>query len=254
MSNSYKMEEWENGVLVFAITRKHKRNAINYEVMDGLQDALRRARKPHVKALVITGEGEQAFCSGGDLSVFHELRTEEQAYQMLSRMGDILYELVMLPKPTFALLNGIAVGGGCEIATACDFRVARKGIKAGFVQGNLAITTGWGGGTMLLEKLELSNAMKMLYEAKRYNAEELMELGFIQYIYDGEPREALQTMLGSVFQLEAGVLGAYKEILIRKWKTNSIKERMEKEIRQCAILWESEAHHKQVEKFIGNKK
>jgi enoyl-CoA hydratase len=253
MSDSYKMEEWENGVLLFTITREHKRNAINYEVMDGLVEAIHRSKGPNIKALVVTGEGEKAFCSGGDLSVFHELKTEEQAYQMLSRMGDILYQLAMLPKPTVALMNGTAVGGGCEIAAACDFRIARKGVKAGFVQGNLAITTGWGGGTVLLERLSISNAMKMLYEAKRYSLGELVELGFVQYIYEGDSKNGLSSTIGSILNLEGGVLQAYKEVLIRKWKDSNLKERIEKEIRQCAMLWESEAHHKQVDRFIDNK-
>lgn len=249
---SYKIIKIED-ILLFTITREQKRNAINFEVMDGLKKAIHMALNPDIKGLVITGEGEQAFCSGGDLSVFHELRTEEQAYQMLSKMGEILYELIMFPKPTVALMNGSAVGGGCEIAAACDFRIARKGINAGFVQGNLAITTGWGGGTILLERLPLSNGLKMLYEAKRYTVDELLHLGFIQYIYEGDPIEGLNATLGPTFLLEGGVLRAYKEVLTRKWSETNLKERIEKEIRQCAILWESEAHHKQVEKFLEKK-
>lgn len=250
--DSYKIEEQEQGILLFTITREEKRNAVNYEVMEGLEKAIQLAQKPSIKALVITGEGERAFCSGGDLSVFHELKTEEQAYQMLSKMGEILFNLAMLPKPTFALINGVAVGGGCEIAAACDFRIARKGISAGFIQGNLAITTGWGGGTLLLERLPVSNGMKMLVEARKFTVDELIELGYIQYIYEGLPLEGLHEALETTFLLEGGVLRAYKEMLIRKWEMSKLKERIKKEIRSCAVLWASEAHHKQVGKFLGN--
>lgn len=250
---AYELREWENDVLIFRITREEKRNAINYEVMEGLAEAITAAQSPSVKALVVTGVGDQAFCSGGDLSVFHELRTEDEAYQMLSKMARILYDLAILPKPTIALMNGTAVGGGCEIAAACDFRVARKGIRAGFVQGNLAITTGWGGGSLLLERLPMSNALKMLMEARIYTTDELLDLGFVQYIYEGEPLAGLRTTLGKTFQLEKNVLGAYKEMLLRKWDQN-LKERIEQEVRKCAILWESEAHHQQVAKFVENKK
>lgn len=250
MGQSYQISQLENGVLLFTITRESRRNAVNFEVMDGLREAIKRAKEPRVKALVITGEGDQAFCSGGDLTVFHDLKTEDEAYGMLSRMGGILYDLMLIPKPTIALMNGAAVGGGCEIAAACDFRVARKGIKAGFIQGKLAITTGWGGGTILMEKLSPANGLKMLMEAKRYSVEELLEMGFVQYTYEGDAFNGLQSSLRSVFETDEYVLRSYKEILIRKWDEHDIKGRIEKEIRRCAKLWESDAHHQQVEKFL----
>jgi len=170
---SYTIEKREKGYLLFTITRSKKRNAINYEVMRGLREAVNRAAESDIKALIITGEGSQAFCSGGDLSVFHLLHTKEEAYPMLSEMAGILYSLLNLSKPTIALLNGTAIGGGCELASACDFRLARKGIKAGFVQGKQAITTGWGGGSILAEKLPAANAMKLLMEGELETAEEL---------------------------------------------------------------------------------
>ncbi|MDF1506696.1 enoyl-CoA hydratase/isomerase family protein [Robertmurraya sp. DFI.2.37] len=253
MSKSYDICMMDDGLLVFTITRQDKRNAVNFEVMAGLNKAIQLANKPKVKALVITGEGEEAFCSGGDLGEFHQLKTEDQAYQMLIKMGELLYQLVMHPKPTVALLNGLAIGGGCEIATACDIRIARKGIKAGFVQGNLAITTGWGGGTILLERLQHSAAMKMLLEAKVYSCEQLIELGFVQYIYEGDRWEGLRNNLEFIFTLEDTVLIAYKTMFIRKMRLLDLKERIENEIRQCAILWEKDAHHKQVDKFLNKK-
>ncbi|WP_077211421.1 enoyl-CoA hydratase/isomerase family protein [Bacillus dakarensis] len=246
----YQMKVNED-VLFFTIMRPQKRNAINYEVMDGLRDAINFTKKENVKGLVITGEGDQAFCSGGDLSVFQNLRTEEQAYEMLSKMANILYELLVLPKPTVALMNGTALGGGCELATACDFRVVRKGIRAGFVQGDLAITTGWGGGTILLEKVPLSIGMKMLYEAKRYTAEELIHMGFAQYIYESEPEVGFKENMSEKFLMEEGVLRAYKEMMIRKWEEKNIKEKIEKEIRKCSKLWASDAHHQRVDSFLN---
>src|SRR5690554_2130124 len=130
---AYTLERLEDGILLFTITREDKRNAINFEVMEGLTLAIERAKEADVKILAITGEGDKAFCSGGDLSVFHELRTDEKAYEVLSKMGNILYQLTMLEKPTAAILNGLSLGGGCEIAAACDFRIGKKGIEAGFI-------------------------------------------------------------------------------------------------------------------------
>ena len=185
----YLISKDQKGILLFTINRPEKRNAIDFEVMAGLERAIEMAGDNDVKVFAITGAGDQAFCSGGDLTAFHMLKTEEQAYGMLSRMAGILYKLLVLPKPTIAILNGSSVGGGCEIASSCDFRIGKEGIKAGFIQGNLAITTGWGGGTLLMEKLPQSNALKMLLDARIHTGDELLELGFLQDIYNGDPVE-----------------------------------------------------------------
>jgi enoyl-CoA hydratase len=247
---SYSIEIRDKGYMLFTIKRNEKRNAINYEVMEGLTEAIEKSQQIGVKALVITGEGDRAFCSGGDLSVFHLLHTKEDAYPMLSKMAGILYSLVTLPIPTVALLNGTAIGGGCELASACDFRLARKGIKAGFVQGKQAITTGWGGGSILAEKLAPSLAMKLLMDSEQHPAEVLQQEGFVDAVYIGDPLTECETFIEQMLIKEAGVLQAYKRIWTRKWMESNLRERMEEEVKNCALLWESEAHHKQVEKFI----
>ncbi|WP_100330814.1 enoyl-CoA hydratase/isomerase family protein [Bacillus xiapuensis] len=249
----FQIERLHNGILLFKITRPEKRNAVNYAVMDGLKQVIERAKEADVQALVITGEGERAFCSGGDLSVFHELRTEEEAYTMLSKMGRILYDLTVLAKPTVALVNGAAVGGGCEIAAACDFRIAKTGAKLGFIQGNLAITTGWGGGTLLFERIPSHLALKLLTTAAVYRAEQLDQIGFINRVVDQADEAAAERFLQTELSMAPSVLAAYKQMQIHKWEASGLLDRMTKEIRQCAVLWESEAHHKAVESFLKKK-
>ncbi len=250
---SYTIERQEKGYLLFTITRSEKRNAVNYDIMSGLTKAINRAKEPDIKALVITGEGDRAFCSGGDLSVFHALRTKEEAYTMLSKMAGILYSLLTLPKPTIALINGTAIGGGCEIIAACDYRLAREGIKAGFVQGKQAITTGWGGGTIVTEKLPSIHSMKLLMEAEIQTAEFLNKIGFIDEIYKNDSLLACERYLEKILSVDLMVLESYKMMLIRKWEQGNIRERIETEVRNCSVLWESEAHHEHVRKFIDKK-
>ncbi len=253
MNTAYKIEEMPQGFLLFTITRPEKRNAINYDVLEGLEIVIEQMKDPKYKALMITGEGEKAFCSGGDLSVFHTLKTEEQAYGMLSKASKILVKLLMLSKPTIALINGTAMGGGCELATACDFRLAKAGVKAGFVQGTQAITTGWGGGTMLFEKISASSAMKLLMEAKMMEVEKLEELGYIDAIFEGDLIENSLEYLKNILAIEAGVLEAYKTMLVRKWTQSDLAARIEAEVRTNSRLWESEAHHSVVNKFLAKK-
>ncbi|MGE6258640.1 enoyl-CoA hydratase/isomerase family protein [Heyndrickxia sporothermodurans] len=240
----------KSGILEWRICRPEKRNAINFNVIQGLETALTMVeRDSNIKALVITGEGEQAFCSGGDLDEFHTLKTEEEALSMLSRMGNNLYKLATLSTPSLALINGTAVGGGCEIAAACDFRIARKGSKLGFIQGKLGITTGWGGASLLFEKIPIHIAFKILSEANTYAAEDLQKEGFIHQVKSevniGTAEGYLKEMLG----VNANVIKSYKQAFVSKWKANDLKKRMENEIKRCAQLWEKDDHHQAVEKF-----
>ncbi|MBM4764043.1 enoyl-CoA hydratase/isomerase family protein [Bacillus sp. B15-48] len=248
--NAYSITEEQNGLLFFKINREKKRNAVNYEVIEGLETAVEIAESSDIKAFIITGVGEKAFCSGGDLSEFHQLKTRDEAYPMLSRMANIVGKILLLSKPTIALMNGTATGGGCEIATACDFRLGRKGLKAGFVQGGLGITTGWGGGTILFEKFPSSVALKMLADSTIYSDEELLKMGFLNELYDGDSYESCLTFLNKLLEKDPSVLAAYKSILKRKWLESSILERIEKEVENCAILWGEELHHQKVDEFL----
>lgn len=251
--NAYLIEE-KTGYLLFTVNREDVRNAINYDVMDGLEKFLDMGKDKAYKALVITGAGESAFCSGGDLSAFHQLKTEDESYQMLSKMSSILYRLLIYPKPTVAILNGSAVGGGCELATACDFRIGRKGLKAGFIQGKLAITTGWGGGSILLEKLGTANALKLLMTADLYESEQLLALGYIHELYEGDQQQACDIYIEKMLKLETDVLVAYKKMVVSKWEETNLQKRIQEEVRSCAKLWQSEAHHQQVASFLKDKK
>lgn len=245
----------EESLLVFTITRHHKRNAINYEVMAGLLEVIKITEQDDsIKGLVITGEGDVAFCSGGDLSAFQPLKTAEEAFHMLHKMSQILYKIMILNKPTIALINGTALGGGCELATACDFRIAKTGASIGFIQGTLGITTAWGGGSILLEKLEPQIALKLLMEAKPFKAEDLYHKGFIHSVYDQVSMKEVSEFFADISRIHKDVLSGYKEILVRKWKAAQLEKRIDEEVQACSILWSKDSHHEAVEQFLSKKK
>ncbi len=239
------------GVLEIVLNRPEKRNAVDYDVMEALSDALDQAEMDRdIKMVTVTGTGK-AFCSGGDLSVFHELYTKEEAYRMLSKMGDILYRLFTLEKPTAAIIQGTAVGGGCELAAACDFRIAASHVKLGFVQGRLGITTGWGGSTMLFEKLPHATALEILSGARLYSAEEAYALGFLQKVSPAANlEERFLEWSEPLLKQSSDVLSSYKRYAAVKWKTALFYERFMNEVERCAELWESDEHHEAVARFM----
>ncbi|MTH52620.1 enoyl-CoA hydratase/isomerase family protein [Bacillus mangrovi] len=256
MGRNVQIENAGDGIVTVSLDRPEKRNAVNFEVMDELEAFLDKYEADEtVRALILTGSGERAFCSGGDLTAFHSLRTEKESYEMLHRMGEILYRLSVFPAPVFALINGTAIGGGCELAMAADRRIAKEGVQLGFIQGSLSITTGWGGGALLMERTLPQNALKVLCSAARYPAEACKDLGLVDEILPAPffKEEAVRIIKEQLAE-NPSVTRAYKSVWIRKLAGSGLRERMEEEIRQCARLWEKEEHHQAVQTFINRKK
>ena len=184
----------ENSIATFTIDRPEMRNAVNQAVMEGLEQFLDQIEDNQaVSFAVITGAGDRAFCSGGDLAEFHDFRTAVEVFPMLSKMAGLLYRVATLPMPVIAVVNGTAVGGGCEIATACDYRIVSSSTKAGFIQGRLAITTGWGGATLLFEKDgKHDRVFRLLAEAEIHTADQLLDAGWATELYEGSAEEGLK--------------------------------------------------------------
>ncbi|MED3785278.1 enoyl-CoA hydratase/isomerase family protein [Geobacillus stearothermophilus] len=245
------MMEQRDGVALFTICRPEKRNAVNFVVMEALEGALSEAEADErVKIFAITGAGDEAFCSGGDLHEFGPLRGAE-AKQMLTRMGEVHYRLLTFPKPTAALVNGAAMGGGCELATACDFRFVKEGSRIGFIQGRLGITTGWGGASMLFGKLPYARALDLLLRAEPMTAEDMEACGWADAVLAADHwREQWQARLTLYAARSLAVLEAYKAAAGEKWRTVWFREQFFAEIDRCAALWGSVEHEQALHPFF----
>ncbi|QFK70882.1 enoyl-CoA hydratase/isomerase family protein [Pradoshia sp. D12] len=241
--------EKKEGYLLVTLNRPHVRNAINFEVMDLLEESIEQVKTDgNCKAMVITGTGN-VFCSGGDLKVFHLLDNQKDAYQMLSRMGEILYKIATLPKPVFAFLNGPAVGGGLELATACDFRYVKKGSFMGFIQIQQGITTGWGGGALLLERVAESKGLEWLMSGRKFSEEEASLYGFANGVVSNIDEKTIVGIIEPIIKNDINALMAYKSMTIRKKKASDLYKRMQEEIKRCSELWVSPFHMETVERF-----
>jgi enoyl-CoA hydratase/carnithine racemase len=150
-------DEFARGLAVLTIDRPHARNAISLDTMDQLEKALDAAEG--ASALAITGAGDRAFVSGGDLKELSAIRTEEDAAAMAWRMRSICDRLAGFPAPVIAALNGHALGGGAEVAVAADIRLAADDIKIGFNQVALEIMPAWGGAERLAALVGKSRAL-----------------------------------------------------------------------------------------------
>ncbi|GAA2401993.1 enoyl-CoA hydratase/isomerase family protein [Actinomadura vinacea] len=180
--------ELEQGLAVITINRPRARNAIAPATMDRLEEALDAAAG--ALALVITGAGDRAFVSGGDLKELAAIRTEDEAMAMALRMRGICDRLAAFPAPVVAALNGHALGGGAEVAVAADIRVAAAGIRIGFNQTALAIMPAWGGAERLAALVGRGRALMLAGAGTLLDAAEAQRVGLVDQVL---PRESFET-------------------------------------------------------------
>ncbi|MFW5708619.1 MAG: enoyl-CoA hydratase/isomerase family protein [Chloroflexota bacterium] len=175
----------DDGIVTITFNRPQAMNALDMESMTRFA-ALTRALQddPSIRVVILTGAGHTAFCSGGDLVELSKLTTETEAMAFISLMGDALRRLELLPVPVIAAINGYALGGGGEIALACDMRIADEKARLGFVQIRLALTPGWGAGQRLLRLVGYPKAMDLLLHGHVAHAPELEALRLVNRIVE----------------------------------------------------------------------
>jgi enoyl-CoA hydratase/carnithine racemase len=180
--------ELDQGLAVITINRPNARNAIAPQTMDQLGQAIAGAKG--ALCLVIRGEGDKAFVSGGDLKELSALRTEEQAAAMAWRMRSLCDELANFPAPVVAALNGHAFGGGAEVAVAADIRVAADDIKIGFNQVSLEIMPAWGGAERLAALVGRGRALMLAGTGAVLTADQAEKVGLVDRVL---PRATFET-------------------------------------------------------------
>lgn len=172
----------ENGILTLTINRPDKLNALNKEVFSDLDKALGTiAENPEIKSVIITGAGPKAFVAGADISEFSGLNKEE-AMALAKRGQDIFARIENSSKPIVAAVNGFALGGGCELAMSCHFRVASENAKFGQPEVNLGLIPGYGGTQRLVQLIGKGKAMELLMSAHMIDAGEAKQLGLVNYV------------------------------------------------------------------------
>jgi enoyl-CoA hydratase/carnithine racemase len=173
--------ELDDGLAIVTIDRPQARNAISLETMDQLEKALDGAEG--ARALVLTGAGDRAFVSGGDLKELGALRTEQEASAMAFRMRTICDRIAGFPTPTVAVLNGHALGGGAEFAVAADIRLAAGDIKIGFNQVTLEIMPAWGGAERLVALVGYGKALLLAGTGTVLDAAEAQRIGLVDVVF-----------------------------------------------------------------------
>jgi enoyl-CoA hydratase/carnithine racemase len=242
----------DDGLAVITIDRPHARNAISLDTMDQLDDALDGASG--AAGLVLTGGGDRAFVSGGDLKELSALRTEEQAAAMAYRMRSICDRIAGFPAPVLAALNGHALGGGAEFAVAADIRIAADDVKIGFNQAALGIMPAWGGAERLAQVIGRGRAILAIATGELYDATAAQRLGLIDLVvpraaFDKEWRE----LAAKIADAAPGTSRAVKAVIGAS--EPSTHPHLESDAtRAFAELWIADAHWAAVEQLERKRK
>lgn len=179
-----KLEAKDNGIWHLVLNRPQALNALNTEMLNEIADALRQLSEmdfDNAKALVITGNGEKSFVAGADIKEMLDMNIE-QAKRFANKGQSIFHELNLLKIPVIAAVNGFSLGGGCELALACDFIIASQNAKFGLPEVSLGLIPGFGGTVRLLQAVGIRKAKEMTFTGEMITADEAYRLGLVSQV------------------------------------------------------------------------
>lgn len=177
------LEQPEPGIYLLTLNRPQALNALNSATLDELAQAIAKiAEDEAARVLLVTGAGEKAFVAGADISEMQGY-TAEQARAFSERGMRVMQALEALPLPVIALVNGYALGGGCELAMACDWMLAAEHAVFGQPEVNLGIPPGFGGTQRLTRLVGRAMALELLTMARQIKADEALRIGLVNHIY-----------------------------------------------------------------------
>lgn len=181
----------DQSVATITVNRPEKRNAMDQDTRDELREAFRSvATDESVRSIVLRGAGEGAFIAGGDLDAFQEFDLGD-GLEYTSEYAQGLYnEIATVPKPTIAAVDGDALGGGTEIALACDLRLATPDARFGLPEINLGIFPAGGGTQRLVTEVGLGTAKELIYTGDIIEAREAERIGLVNHVHESAEFEA----------------------------------------------------------------
>ena len=169
-------------IAIVTLNRPESANALSTQLIETINHTLEKiAQHPDIYCTIITGAHDRSFCAGADLKERLKM-TDEQVVDTVSKIGDMVTRVEQLAMPVIAALNGVAFGGGLELALACDFRIASDHIKLGLTETSLAIIPGAGGTQRLPRLIGPGQAKRLIYTAQPIGAEEALQIGLVEKI------------------------------------------------------------------------
>ncbi|MDE3248354.1 MAG: enoyl-CoA hydratase/isomerase family protein [Bacteroidota bacterium] len=229
----------EENILTITVNRPDKLNALNKTVVEELSTVLNEVySNASIRSAIITGSGPKAFVAGADISEFGSLNS--QAGSALAKKGhDYVFDKIEnSPKPIIAAVNGFALGGGCELAMACHFRLCSDNAKFGQPEVNLGLIPGYGGTQRLPKLVGKGKAMEMVLSGNMIDAAEALRIGLVNYVTSPEQLlEQTRTLLRTINS--KAPLAIAKAIELTNIASNGDADGLQKEIKAFGDLFDT---------------
>ena len=245
--------EWDDDghVATLTVDRPDALNALNVETLEAMLEAIEEATDGDARALVVTGAGD-AFIAGADIKYMRQLSVEEA--QAWGELGHAVADAISsFPAPTVAAVNGYAFGGGCEMALACDLRVAGESAIIGNTEIDLGIIPGWGATQRLPRIVGDETARRMIYLGQRLDAESAAEAGlFGEVVADEDLRDVATELAGRLAAKPAFALQAAKQSIDQSYE-GSPRAGLDYEKRAFASLFGTHDQREGMEAFVEDR-
>ncbi|MCK6371508.1 MAG: enoyl-CoA hydratase/isomerase family protein [Gammaproteobacteria bacterium] len=248
--------ERQHNVLQLTINRPEKRNALSLALLDEIGATLsRHAADEGILCAVITAAGDRCFAAGGDLQELGGIRSEDDTRAMSRRGRAALDQVRAFPVPVIAALNGHALGGGAELALACDLRVSAPHTEIGFLQAQLGVTTAWGGGIDLALTVGDRRALRILATSARIEAARALDLGMVDWLC--APGQALEACVATFLEpylsrTREVLVGCKAPLIAQRRRTHSELAPIEED--HFVRTWTHPAHWAAVEQALGRQR
>lgn len=245
--------EKRGAVAIITINRPDKLNALNIKTREEGAAALDElSRDDSVRVLVFTGAGEKAFVAGADIAEFEGRAPLTQRGVMLMR--SLFNAVDSFPKPIIAMINGFCLGGGCELALACDIRIASEKAKLGQPEINLGIIPGGGGTQRMTRLIGEGKAMELILTGDMIDAQTALKLGLVNAVYPAEELEAQTVALANKIAEKSPVALRMAKEAVKLASRSNLDEGLRREVDLFALCFSSQDKEEGVKAFLEKRK
>ena len=244
-----KVERGDDGIAVLTIDRQDKLNSLNPQVIEEIRDALLKLEDDQPRVTIVTGAGDRAFIAGADIAVMNEMSAlEAKRFAELGHAATALLD--RSPVPTIAAVNGFALGGGCEVALACDIRIAAENALFGFPEVTLGILPGLGGTQRLPRLVGLGVAKEMIFSGRRIKAEEARMINLVNRVVpEGEAFNAARELAEEIAS-NGPIAVRHAKAAANKAQDVDLVSGLEYEADQFALLFGTEDAREGMSAFV----